>query len=190
MPRAAKLPPKPTKKPTQPQSTDESRAIAEIARIDRDSLKRHESNLLVAKRWAPLITEWLLDPAANKGFQSYGDKLRLNPEWRFSTEQHMANVRVLVAIVKRNDRWEKCELPMAEAFGYHMGVMGLSSIEALFARLNERPYILAAFGIAWATFQFGVAVNDIAKAIIEHNARQDAEKSALEAEKATVDFVG
>ena len=186
VPKAAKLPPKPVtpKKP----NADESKAIADIARLDREALKRHEANLLVAKRWAPVIAEYLLDPAGNKGFQTKAQELRLNPEWRFSTERDMASVMVLVAVVKRNDRWETVKLPIAEAFGYHMGVMGLTSLEALFARLNERPYILAGIGLAWATFEFGSAVNDIAKAIIAHNreidARIEAESDAKQAKDA------
>lgn len=173
VPRAAKLPPKPAQKPT----AEDRKAIVDIARLDREALKRHEANLLVAKRWAPIIAEYLLDPAANKGFASKASELRLSREWRFATERDMASVMVLVAMVKRNDRWEACKLPIAEAFGYHMGVMGLTSLEALFARLNERPYILAGIGLAWATFEFGSAINDIAKAIIAENQRIDAEKA-------------
>ena len=182
-----RFPPKP---PTVGPSID-AKAAAQARREIEDALAaaktvlaNHERNLRIAKRWAPLIRDKFVNPVTTKSFQAKGAELGLDESFRFDIAIDAPNFKVMVAVIPRADSFETVELPFCEALGYHMGSLGLSSVEELLLRLNSKPWIVAAIGLAWALFNYGILVSDIAGKIIERNAALKAEaerKAAAEA---------
>ena len=156
-------------------------ASAKAVRARTEALyQKHLKALRSSKSLKAVVRRWFLEKPTAKAFVMAGI-----PSNRFDFklkdwEGELLQPIIANVIARPDGEVEVIELPLDEFFGYHMGLLGLTSVEELLLAASERPYLLGAFAMVWGVGNYAVALKSIADKVVSVLQAQDAERAAKE----------